>query len=86
MSKSDKEYFNISDKQIAEMEDGLDIDKIRAFDKHNEDIKTMELTKTGLDLFMKRFGKDNSIYDKCEKLIVDIDENIKQTQNHMDML
>tara|TARA_Y100001937_G_scaffold48097_1_gene67163 strand:- start:36 stop:296 length:261 start_codon:yes stop_codon:yes gene_type:complete len=86
MSKSDKEYFNISDKQIAEMEDGLDIDKIRAFDKHNEDIKTMELTKTGLDLFMKRFGKENNIYKKCEELIVDIDENIKQTQNHLDML
>tara|TARA_R100001591_G_scaffold14234_1_gene20658 strand:+ start:197 stop:457 length:261 start_codon:yes stop_codon:yes gene_type:complete len=86
MSKSDKEYFNISDKQIAEMEDGLDMDKIRAFDKHNEDIKTMELTKTGLDLFMKRFGKENNIYKKCEELIVDIDENIKQTQNHLDML
>ena len=86
MSKSDKEYFNISDKQIAEMEDGLDMDKIRAFDKHNEDIKTMELTKTGLDLFMKRFGKGNNIYKKCEELIVDIDENIKQTQNHLDML
>tara|TARA_Y100001973_G_scaffold66657_1_gene97438 strand:- start:42 stop:302 length:261 start_codon:yes stop_codon:yes gene_type:complete len=86
MSKSDKEYFNISDKQIAEMEDGLDIDKIRAFDKHNEDIKTMELTKTGLDLFMKRFGKENNIYKKCEELIVDIDENIKQTQNHLDIL
>ena len=86
MSKSDKEYFNISDKQIAEMEDGIDMDKIRAFDKHNEDIKTMELTKTGLDLFMKRFGKENNIYKKCEELIVDIDENIKQTQNHLDML
>ena len=86
MIKSDKEYFNISDKQIAEMEDGLDMDKIRAFDKHNEDIKTMELTKTGLDLFMKRFGKENNIYKKCEELIVDIDENIKQTQNHLDML
>ena len=86
MSKSDKEYFNISDKQIAEMEDGLDMDKIRAFDKHNEDIKTMELTKTGLDLFIKRFGKENNIYKKCEELIVDIDENIKQTQNHLDML
>ena len=86
MSKPDKEYFNISDKQIAEMEDGLDMDKMRAFDKHNEDIKTMELTKTGLDLFMKRFGKENNIYKKCEELIVDIDENIKQTQNHLDML
>ena len=86
MSKPDKEYFNISDQQIAEMEDGLDMDKMRAFDKHNEDVKIMELTKTGLDLFMKRFGKENNIYKKCEELIVDIDENIKQTQNHLDML
>ena len=83
---SDQKLFCISDKQLEEMEDSIDMQKMRAYDKCNEDIKTMELTKTGLDLFMKRFGKDNSIYDKCEKLIVDIDENIKQTQNHMDML
>ena len=44
MSKPDKEYFNISDQQIAEMEDALDMDKMRAFDKHNEDIKIMELS------------------------------------------
>ena len=83
---SDQKLFCISDKQLEEMENSIDMQKMRAYDKCNEDIKTMELTKTGLDLFMKRFGKDNSIYDKCEKLIVDIDENIKQTQNHMDML
>ena len=83
---SDKKLFSISEKQIAEMEDSIDMQKMRAYDKCNEDIKTMELTKTGLDLFMKRFGKDNRIYEKCEKLIVEIDDNIKQTQNHMDML
>ena len=83
---SDQKLFSISEKQLEEMENGIDMQKMRAYDKCNEDIKTMELAKTGLDLFMKRFGKDNSIYDKCEKLIVDIDENIKQTQNHMDML
>ena len=83
---SDQKLFCISDKQLQEMEDGIDMQKMRAFDKCNEDIKTMKLTKTGLDLFMKRFGKDNRIYKKCEELIVDIDDNIKQTQNHMDML
>jgi len=83
---SDKKLFSISEKQIAEMEDGIDMQKMRAFDKCNEDIRTMELTKNGLDLFMKRFGKDNRIYEKCEKLVVEIDDNIKQTQNHMDML
>ena len=40
------------------MEDGFDMEKMRAFDKCNEDIRTMELAKTGLDLYMKRFGKD----------------------------
>ena len=83
---SDKKLFSISEKQIAEMEDGIDMQKMRAFDKCNEDIRTMELTKTGLDLFMKRFGKDNPIYNKCKDLVVDIEDNIKQTQNHMDML
>ena len=83
---SDQKLFCITEQQLEEMQDGIDMQKMSAYDKCNEDIKTMELAKTGLDLFMKRFGKDNSIYDKCEKLIVDIDENIKQTQNHMDML
>ena len=54
MDKPDKEYFNISDRQIAEMEDGVDIDKMRAFDKHNEDIETMELTKFALKNYIKR--------------------------------
>ena len=83
---SDQKLFCISEDQIAEMEDGIDMQKMLAYDKCNEDIRTMELTKTGLDLFMKRFGKDNRIYEKCEKLIVDIEDNIKQTQNHIDML
>ena len=83
---SDQKLFCISEKQLEEMENSIDMQKMRAYDKCNEDIKTMELTKTGLDLFMKRFGKDNRIYEKCEKLIVDIDDSIKQTQNHMDML
>ncbi len=68
MSKLDKEYFNISDEQIAEMESVLDMDKMRAFDKHNEDVKIMELTKTGLELYIKRFGKESNIYEKCKTL------------------
>jgi len=83
---SDKKLFYISEDQIAEMENGIDMQKMVAYDKCNEDIKTMELAKTGLDLFMKRFGKDNRLYEKCDKLIVELDDNIKQTQNHMDML
>ena len=83
---SDQKLFSISEKQLEEMENGIDMQKMRAYDKCNEDIRVMELTKFGLDLHMKRFGKDNRIYKKCEELIVDIDDNIKQTQNHMDML
>ena len=83
---SDQKLFCITEQQLEEMQDGIDMQKMSAYDKCNEDIKTMELAKTGLDLFMKRFGKENNIYKKCEELIVDIDENIKQTQNHLDML
>jgi|TARA_Y100000289_G_C3912723_1_gene145608 hypothetical protein len=86
MDKPDKEYFNISDKQIAEMEDGVDIDKMRAFDKHNEDIETMELTKFALKNYIKRFGKESNIYDKCKELIVELDNNIEHTENYKDML
>ena len=86
MTKSDKEYFNISDKQIAEMEDGLDLDKMRAFDKHNEDIETMELTKFALKNYIKRFGKESNIYEKCKDLIVELDNNIEHTENYKDLL
>tara|TARA_Y100000114_G_C11488798_1_gene198874 strand:+ start:228 stop:488 length:261 start_codon:yes stop_codon:yes gene_type:complete len=86
MTKSDKEYFNISDKQIAEMEDGLDLDKMRAFDKHNEDIDTMELTKFALKNYIKRFGKESNIYEKCKDLIVELDNNIEHTENYKDLL
>ena len=86
MDKPDKEYFNISDKQIAEMEDGVDIDKMRAFDKHNEDIETMELTKFALKNYIKRFGKESNIYDKCKELIVELDNNIDHTKNYKDIL
>ena len=83
---SDQKLFSISEKQLEEMENGIDMQKMRAYDKCNEDIRIMELTKHGLDLFMKRFGKDNRLYETCNKLIVELDDNIKQTQNHMDML
>ena len=86
MDKPDKEYFNISDRQIAEMEDGVDIDKMRAFDKHNEDIETMELTKFALKNYIKRFGKESNIYDKCKELIVELDTNIEHTENYKDIL
>tara|TARA_R100000231_G_scaffold41789_1_gene36476 strand:+ start:632 stop:892 length:261 start_codon:yes stop_codon:yes gene_type:complete len=86
MDKPDKEYFNISDRQIAEMEDGVDIDKMRAFDKHNEDIETMELTKFALKNYIKRFGKESNIYDKCKELIAELDTNIEHTENYKDML
>ncbi len=86
MSKDDKEYFNISEQQIADMEDGLDLDKMRAFDKHNEDIKTMQLAKFGLEHYIKRFGKESNIYEKCKELIVELDNNINHTENYKDIL
>ena len=86
MSIKDKEYFNISDQQIAEMEDGVDLEKMRAFDKHNEDVETMKLTKFALKNYIKRFGKESNIYDKCKELIVELDNNIEHTENYKDML
>ncbi|BAQ90880.1 hypothetical protein [uncultured Mediterranean phage uvMED] len=86
MSLEDKKLFCISEDQIAEMEDGLDLDKMRAFDKHNSDIETMTLCKAGLNMYIKRFGKESNIYEKCKELIVELDNNIKHTQNYMDVL
>jgi hypothetical protein len=86
MSIKDKEYFNISDQQIAEMEDGVDLEKMRAFDKHNEDVETMKLTKFALKNYIKRFGKESNIYDKCKELIVELDNNIEHTENYKDIL
>ena len=83
---SDQKLFSISEKQLEEMENGIDMQKMRAYDKCNEDIRTMELTKHGLDLYINRFGKDNIISKKCKELKIDIKDIIKQTQNHMDML
>ena len=51
---SDQKLFSISEKQLEEMENGIDMQKMRAYDKCNEDIRVMELTKFGLDLHMKR--------------------------------
>ena len=86
MTESDKKYFNISDKQIAEMEDGVDLDKMRAFDKHNEDIRVMELTKFGLEMYLKRFGKESNVYDKMKNLIVELENNIKHTEDYKDII
>ena len=83
---SDQKLFSISEKQLEEMENGIDMQKMRAYDKCNEDIRIMELTKHGLDLYINRFGKDNIISKKCKELKIDIKDIIKQTQNHMDML
>ena len=83
---SDQKLFSISEKQLEEMENGIDMQKMRAYDKCNEDIRIMELTKHGLDLYINRFGKDNNISKKCKELKIDIKDIIKQTQNHMDML
>ena len=60
--------------------------KMSAYDKCNEDIKTMELAKTGLDLFMKRFGKESNIYQQCKNLIVELDNNIEHTEKYKDLL
>ena len=86
MSLEDKKMFCISEDQIADMEDGIDMDKMRAMDKHNSDIETMTLCRAGLNMYIKRFGKESNIYEKCKELIVEIDTNIKATENYLDIL
>jgi len=46
----------------------------------------MELAKNSLSLYIKRFGKESNIYEKAKDIIVDLDNNINETQNFMDKL
>ena len=86
MSKSDQELFEISDSEIAEIESGIDMDKMRAFDKHNEDVDVMRLTQLALKNYIKRFGKESNIYEPCKELIVELHNNIEHTEKYKDML
>ena len=46
----------------------------------------MELTKYGLELYIKRFGKESNIYQQCKNLIVELDNNIEHTEKYKDLL
>ena len=83
---SDRLLLGLSAKELDDMENSIDMDKMRAFDKHNEDVKIMELTKTGLELYIKRFGKESNIYEKCKNLIVELNNNIEHTEKYKDLL
>ena len=83
---SDKLLYNISDKEIDQMEESIDSQKMRSLDKNLEDVEIMQLAKNSLKIYLKRFGKESNIYDPATKIIIQLDRNIDETQNFMDML
>jgi|TARA_Y100000015_G_C2352610_1_gene71381 hypothetical protein len=83
---SDKLLWGLSDQEIDDMENSLDVQKMRSFDRNLEDIEIMQLAKNSLKMYLKRFGKESNIYDKAKDIIVDLDRNIDETQNFMDKL
>ena len=83
---SDRLLYDISDKEIADMEDSIDIQKMRALDRNLEDVEIMQLAKNSLKMYLKRFGKESNIYNKATEIIIDLDRNIDETQNFMDKL
>jgi len=83
---SDKLLWGLSDQEIDDMENSLDVQKMRSFDRNLEDIEIMQLAKNSLKIYLKRFGKESNIYEKAKDIIVDLDRNIDETQNFMDKL
>ena len=83
---SDKLLWGLSDQEIDDMENSLDVQKMRSFDRNLEDIEIMQLAKNSLKMYLKRFGKESNIYEKAKDIIVDLDNNINETQNFMDNL
>ena len=83
---SDKLLWGLSDQEIDDMENSLDVQKMRSFDRNLEDIEIMQLAKNSLKMYLKRFGKESNIYEKAKDIIVDLDRNIDETQNFMDNL
>lgn len=83
---SDKLLYGLSDKELDEMENSIDMTKMQSYDRHLENIEIMQLAKNSLKIYIKRFGKNSNIYDKANDIIGDLEKNINETQNFMDML
>tara|TARA_Y100001938_G_scaffold42007_1_gene57871 strand:+ start:24 stop:278 length:255 start_codon:yes stop_codon:yes gene_type:complete len=83
---SDKILWGLSDREIDDMENSIDLQKMRSLDRNLEDIEIMQLAKNSLKMYLKRFGKESNIYEKAKDIIVDLDRNIDETQNFMDKL
>ena len=83
---SDRLLFGLSAKEIDDMENIIDMDKMQSLDKNLEDVQIMQLAKNSLSIYIRRFGKESNIYEKAKDIIVDLDNNINETQKHMDNL
>ena len=83
---SDRLLFGLSAKELDDMENSIDMDKMQSLDKNLEDVQIMQLAKNSLSIYIRRFGKESNIYEKAKDIIVDLDNNINETQKHMDNL
>ena len=59
---SDRLLFGLSAKEIDDMENSIDMDKMQSLDKNLEDVQIMQLAKNSLSIYIRRFGREINIY------------------------
>ena len=83
---SDKQLYNISDKEIKEMEDATENLKLRAIDKHSVDVEVMTALNISIKQYLRRFGKESNLYEPLTDVSEQIRKNIDATFKHMEMI
>ena len=86
MTIDDKEFHNLSDKQIEKMEEEVLEQKKQVIINHQSDLNIMINLDIALELYIKRFGAVSNVYEKCKDVKIDIMNNIEHTKNHMDKI
>lgn len=81
---SDKILYNISDKEIKEMEDATEGLKIRAIKKNSEDVEVMTALNISIKQYLRRFGKESNLHEKLTDVFEQVQKNIYATIKHMD--
>ena len=67
---SDRLLFGLSAKELDDMENSIDMDKMRSLDKNLEDVQIMQLAKNSLSIYIRRFGRESNIYEKAKILLL----------------
>ncbi len=83
---SDKLLYNISDKEIKDMEDATENLRLRALDKHSTDVEVMTALNISIKQYLRRFGKESNLYKPLTEVSLQIRENIDTTINYMDKI